>query len=581
MRLYQKVQVLKLLNQHLGVYPTPMNLNWNWSWGSLSGLLLASQIVTGILLAMHYVGHVDHAFASVQHLMVDVPSGVIIRYAHANGASLFFTVVYLHVLRGLYYSSGTQPREILWISGVIILLLMIITAFIGYCYSQKWIFNVLIEDYTFFLMLETPITNSPPMSITLFKKAPHTQLLLGELGMGGFPLIDIGGTGVGQPVLSSKHWLADPYRNGGFNGLAGWCQLWVQSLQPGDKDCPYLLTYTGYDFECIGLGPMNLQGIEAPIPISYGNGGLSHLLLQCQIILNSKDGVKLSITPVNSYDNVHLKETQYTILKDNKQKSAVYLIYNKINGNSYIGSAISNRINVRFRNHCIHYSGGNKPLTRAIHKYGLDNFSFHILEYFNGFVQKENFNKNHIQLLELESSYLSKYKPIYNILPTAGSSIGLKHTEETKNKMKSNYSDERRELIGNLNKGPASQYLVLSTGWPTPAPPMSITLFKVIDIGGELGKKLSDLTKKLQSESKIELFKNENFKAQFLLNVKHTLFPKKKVFLYDPKGVLISEYESVNMVSQVFSCDRKTVRKYLDNPIKMFKNIGYLKTKQI
>ena len=132
MRLHNRVQVLKLLNQHLGVYPTPMNLNWNWSWGSLSGLLLGSQIVTGILLAMHYVGHVDHAFASVQHLMVDVPSGVIIRYAHANGASLFFTVVYLHVLRGLYYSSGTQPREILWISGVIILLLMIITAFIGY-----------------------------------------------------------------------------------------------------------------------------------------------------------------------------------------------------------------------------------------------------------------------------------------------------------------------------------------------------------------------------------------------------------------------------------------------------------------
>ena len=132
MRLHNRVQVLGLLNQHLGVYPTPINLNWNWSWGSLSGLLLGSQIVTGILLAMHYVGHVDHAFASVQHLMVDVPSGVIIRYAHANGASLFFTVVYLHVLRGLYYSSGTQPREIVWISGVVILLLMIITAFIGY-----------------------------------------------------------------------------------------------------------------------------------------------------------------------------------------------------------------------------------------------------------------------------------------------------------------------------------------------------------------------------------------------------------------------------------------------------------------
>jgi len=132
MRLYNKIQVLKLLNQHLNVYPTPMNLNYNWSWGSLSGLILGSQIVTGILLAMHYVGHVDHAFASVQHLMVDVPSGLILRYAHANGASLFFTVVYLHILRGLYYSSGNQPREILWISGVVILLLMIATAFIGY-----------------------------------------------------------------------------------------------------------------------------------------------------------------------------------------------------------------------------------------------------------------------------------------------------------------------------------------------------------------------------------------------------------------------------------------------------------------
>ncbi len=132
MRLHNKIQVLNLLNHHIGVYPTPMNLNWNWSWGSLSGLVLASQIVTGILLAMHYVGHVDHAFSSVQHLMVDVPSGVILRYAHANGASLFFTVVYLHVLRGLYYSSGNQPREIVWISGVVILLLMVITAFIGY-----------------------------------------------------------------------------------------------------------------------------------------------------------------------------------------------------------------------------------------------------------------------------------------------------------------------------------------------------------------------------------------------------------------------------------------------------------------
>ena len=132
MRLYNKVQVLKVLNQHLIAYPTPANLNWSWNWGSLAGLLLSSQIITGILLGMHYVGHVDYAFSSVQHLMTDVPSGMILRYAHANGASLFFTVVYLHILRGIYYSSGNQPREMVWITGVVILLAMIITAFIGY-----------------------------------------------------------------------------------------------------------------------------------------------------------------------------------------------------------------------------------------------------------------------------------------------------------------------------------------------------------------------------------------------------------------------------------------------------------------
>lgn len=458
MRLHNRVQVLKLLNQHLGVYPTPMNLNWNWSWGSLSGLLLGSQIVTGILLAMHYVGHVDHAFASVQHLMVDVPSGVIIRYAHANGASLFFTVVYLHVLRGLYYSSGTQPREILWISGVIILLLMIITAFIGYSHSLTWIFN---ELYTLYYVIF--------IDMPLFK----------EYGTSIYTFYVVG--------IAQRH------------------------LPLGDSQIHMDLI--------LGLNTMG-------------------------ILLNSKDGVKLNIKPIKSYDNLHLKQIQYDIVKDNKQKACIYLIYNKINGNSYIGSAISNRISMRFRNHCIHNTGGNKPLTRAINKYGLNNFSFHILEYYPGFVIKENFNKNHIKLLELETSYLLKYKPIYNILLTAGSSVGLKHSEQTINKIKSNYSQERKDFIGNLNKG----------------------------------KELSDLTKKLISEKRIELFKNTDFKTRFLLEFKHTLFKPKKVFLYDSKGMLISDYESIKRVSQVFSCDRKTVRKYLDNPTKMFKNIGYLKT---
>lgn len=131
-RIYNRIQLFGVINSHLISYPTPMNLNYSWNWGSLAGLMLTSQLVTGILLAMHYVGHVDYAFASVQHIMTDVPSGIILRYAHANGASLFFIVVYVHILRGFYYGSGAQPRELVWITGVIILLVMIITAFIGY-----------------------------------------------------------------------------------------------------------------------------------------------------------------------------------------------------------------------------------------------------------------------------------------------------------------------------------------------------------------------------------------------------------------------------------------------------------------
>ena len=124
--------IVRVFDRHIVSYPTPVYLNWSWNWGSLAGLCLALQIVTGILLAMHYTGQVDYAFASVQHIMRDVQNGMILRYAHANGASLFFIAVYVHIVRGLYYSSSRQPRELVWISGVVILLLMIVTAFLGY-----------------------------------------------------------------------------------------------------------------------------------------------------------------------------------------------------------------------------------------------------------------------------------------------------------------------------------------------------------------------------------------------------------------------------------------------------------------
>jgi ubiquinol-cytochrome c reductase cytochrome b subunit len=132
MRIQSKSSLLRVATNHLVTYGTPGNLSYMYNWGSLAGIVLASQIVTGILLGMHYVPQVDEAFASVVHIMFDVPSGMILRYAHANGASLFFVVVYAHILRSVYYSSWTPPRGLVWLLGVLILLLMVLTAFIGY-----------------------------------------------------------------------------------------------------------------------------------------------------------------------------------------------------------------------------------------------------------------------------------------------------------------------------------------------------------------------------------------------------------------------------------------------------------------
>jgi quinol-cytochrome oxidoreductase complex cytochrome b subunit len=129
---WNRQELLALVDSHIINYPTPINLTYLWSFGSAAGICLVIQIVTGIFLAMHYTPHVDLAFASVEHIMRDVNNGWLIRYLHANGASMFFIVVYCHIFRGLYYGSYMKPKEALWISGVVIFLLMMATAFMGY-----------------------------------------------------------------------------------------------------------------------------------------------------------------------------------------------------------------------------------------------------------------------------------------------------------------------------------------------------------------------------------------------------------------------------------------------------------------
>jgi ubiquinol-cytochrome c reductase cytochrome b subunit len=128
----QRLPVFTMLQKEYGTFPTPRNFNYFWNFGALAMVNLVIMIATGVFLAMHYTPHTAHAFESVERIMRDVNYGWLIRYAHMNGASMFFIVVYIHIWRGLYYGSYKAPRELLWMLGVVIFLLMMATAFMGY-----------------------------------------------------------------------------------------------------------------------------------------------------------------------------------------------------------------------------------------------------------------------------------------------------------------------------------------------------------------------------------------------------------------------------------------------------------------
>jgi len=128
----QRLPIFTMMQKEYGSFPTPRNFNYFWNFGALAMIVLAVMIVSGIVLAMHYTAHTTYAFTSVERIMRDVNYGWLIRYIHMNGASMFFIVVYIHIFRGMYYGSYKKPRELIWMLGVLILLLMMGTAFMGY-----------------------------------------------------------------------------------------------------------------------------------------------------------------------------------------------------------------------------------------------------------------------------------------------------------------------------------------------------------------------------------------------------------------------------------------------------------------
>jgi len=128
----KRLPLMRFADENLLSFPTPKNLNYFYTFGFILTMCLVTQIITGIVLAMHYVPNTSLAFDSIEHIMRDVNYGWLIRYTHSNGASMFFLAVFIHMFRGLYYGSYKEPREIIWILGVVIFLLMIITGFMGY-----------------------------------------------------------------------------------------------------------------------------------------------------------------------------------------------------------------------------------------------------------------------------------------------------------------------------------------------------------------------------------------------------------------------------------------------------------------
>ena len=151
----------RLMYDSFVAYPTPRNLNYMYTFGGILSFMLIAQILTGVVLAMHYAAATSLAFDSVEKIMRDVNSGWLLRYMHANGASFFFIAVYMHIARGLYYGSYKAPRELLWILGVVIFLLMMATAFMGYVlpWGQMsfWGATVITGFFTAFPIIGEPI----------------------------------------------------------------------------------------------------------------------------------------------------------------------------------------------------------------------------------------------------------------------------------------------------------------------------------------------------------------------------------------------------------------------------------------
>lgn len=455
MRILKSHPLLKLANGYIIDASQPSNLSYMWNFGSLLAVCLIIQIVTGVTLAMHYNPSVLEAFNSVEHIMRDVSNGWLIRYLHANTASAFFFLVYLHMGRGIYYGSYRAPRTLTWAIGTIIFIALVVTAFLGYQHSPKW-FNISIYGLVLIFVIQPWFVYSTIQNLGL-KCNIFTR--------------------------TNKEWPV--------NIIGVKCNK-----------------FNNKKLSRVSINDLNIR--------KYSTTKSSYVETESErlnTIIN-----ELNLNPVYTFENLNLETTKKEILDKTKGLSGIYMIINKITQDYYVGSAATNRFYARFSNHLIYYRG-SKIVKLAVKKYDLTNFAFIILEIYPNIVTKEN-NK---ELLDLEDKYLKLLLPNYNILTEAGSSFGYKHTEVDRQKMKDLYSEERREMIGSLNRG----------------------------------KKLSPETiEKIREKA----LKRPPMSEQTKKNcIKHT----RPVVLFNLNGTVYGEYSTILDAAKSINCGEKTIRRAL------------------
>lgn len=243
--------------------------------------------------------------------------------------------------------------------------------------------------------------------------------------------------------------------------------------------------------------------------------------------------ISKNLKPVFIYDNLCEDSVRRNIVKETKRLSGIYMILNKETLSYYIGSASTGIINSRFTNHLI-YLKGSKIIKNSVKKYGLHNFVFIVLELFPEIVNQENNKK----LLNLEDFYIKSLLPDYNILTEAGSSFGYKHTEVTRIKMKANYSEQRRKLIGDLNSSPG-------------------------------GARKTFCSKTIESMRQSALNRKDvNYTKQGILNMKKN---SKSIIVKQLNNTVYGEFNSIVETAEALNCSTKTIQRTLKSPSKLLK----------